>query len=98
MLPDSRVLVDDLLTLLSKSRCLKLPLPCTPCYCHERPILVLSQPALSLWCSASAVTYEKHYVFSTSLVVQVCKLACLLDVTLETVQKSWPPASGFVWF
>ena len=70
MLPGNRTLVDNLIPiLLHKPCCLKLPLPRTPRYCQRRSILVSSQPALSLWCLAPAVTHEKHCVSSTSLAV-----------------------------
>ena len=97
MLSGSRGLVDGLPTLSNKLRCPKLPLPCTSHYYHRRLILVLSWLASSLWYPAPAVIHEKHCVSSTTLVVRVCRLACLLDVTLKTTRKTWLTASDFVW-
>ena len=98
MLSGNRALIDNLILIpLHRPHSRKSPPACTPCYCHRGPILVLSRPALSLCCPVPAMTREKHYISSTSLVVRVCRLACLLDVTLETVKRIWHPASSFVW-
>ena len=100
MLPGNRALVDDLIPIPShRPRCPKSPPPCTPRCCRRWiPVPSRFHPhALSWWCLALAVTHEKHYISPTSLVVQVYRLACLPDVILETVQKTWPPASGFIW-
>ena len=85
MLPNSRALVDNLSTPLRQPQYPKLPLPYIPFYRHWRIIPVLSQPVFSLWCPVLAMIREKYCLFSTSLVVQVCGPACLLDVTLETI-------------
>ena len=97
MLSGSRALVTDFPTLLPKPCCSELPLSHTPYYCHQYPIPVLSRPAPLLLCPAPAVTREKHCIFFTSSMVLVCRLACLLNITLKMVQKTWFPASGFVW-
>ena len=99
-LPDSKGLVDGLTpTRWHRRRCPELPLPRTPRYPRRRRLIpvLLRSPAPSWWCPAPAVTRGTHCELSTSLVVRACRPVCLLGAILETVQRTWLLASGFVW-
>ena len=100
MLPGSRALVDNFLTLLHKPRYPKLPLSCTPCYrWPQNQVLSLFPPTTSSWwCPAPVVTCGKHYEFSTFYEALASTLASRQDVRPEMVQKTSFLTSGFVWF
>ena len=98
-LPDNKSLIDGLTpTCWHRRRSLKLPLPCTPRYPHCRRLIpiLFCLFAPFWWCPALEVTRGTSRELSTFLVVQTCKLVCLLYITLEMVQRIWPPAFGFV--
>lgn len=98
MRPDSRGPVSDpLLTLFHRPHYPKfLPLH-TPRHCYRSQILSHSgSPARFWWCFAPKVICEKHYKFSTSLVIWAYRLIFLPDVTLEMDQKTWPQAHNSV--
>ncbi len=81
MRPNNRGLVDDLPTLLYRPCCRELPRPRTPC-CRLHLVLWLFSLTPSLWCLASAVTYEKRHESSISLVAPICRFICLPGVEL----------------
>ena len=91
MLPDNRALVNHLPTLLDTPYYPNFALLYTFC-CQQHPIL---SPFHLL---ALVVICKKHCISSISLVVQVFKISCLLNITLKTVQKTWLLAFGFPCF
>lgn len=98
---DNEDLINDFLSLLYEPCYPKFSWPCTYCpyHCCYQTIAetLLYLFAFFFWCSALAVICEKHYGFSTFLVIWVCRLAFLLNKVLKKVQRIYPRASNFIW-
>ena len=100
MLSDSISLVDDFLFCWHRRHCSKLPLSCTFYYCQPQIQILGLFHLLTLFkkCFTQAVIHRKHHISSIALVVWICRLICLQDVILGTVQKTWLLASNFNCF